>query len=119
MICKFFGKTIYDFDAHISYRQHENNVVGTYLGKKTKEIYVARIKRLFNRELQPRYNNACNFYKTFGDILESKDKEKVLKVVNYKKSLLNKFSLLFDKEIYASSRNRELRYKLLIILGIV
>ena len=119
MICKFFGKTIYDFDAHISYRQHENNVVGTYLGKKTKEIYVARIKRLFNRELQPRYNNACNFYKTFGDILESKDKEKVLKIVNYKKSLLNKLSLLFDKEIYASSRNRELRYKLLIILGIV
>ena len=118
MICKFFGKTLYDFDAHISYRQHGNNVVGTYLGKKTKDIYIARIKRLFNRDLQPIYNNACNFYKTFGNLLEAKDKEKVLKIVNYKKSLLNKLSLLFDKEIRASSRNRELRYKLLIILGI-
>ena len=83
------------------------------------DIYIARIKRLFNRDLQPRYNNACNFYKTFGNLLEAKDKEKVLKIVNYKKSLLNKLSLLFDKEIRASSRNRELRYKLLIILGIV
>lgn len=119
MICKFFGKTIYDFDAHISYRQHGNNVVGTYLGKKTKEIYIARIKRLFDRDLQPRYNNACNFYKVFGDRLELKDREKVLKLVNYKKSFLNKLSLLFDREIHASSRNREIRYKFLIILGIV
>lgn len=119
MICKFFGETVYDFDAHISYRQHGNNVVGTYLGKKTKDIYIARIKRLFDRDLQPRYNNACNFYRTFGDLLSEKDKEKVLKLVNYKKSLMNKISLLFDKEIHASSKNREIRYKLLIILGIV
>lgn len=119
MICKFFGKTIYDFDAHISYRQHGNNVVGTYLGKKTKDIYIARIKRLFDRNLQPRYNNACNFYKTFGHLLSPKDKEKVLKIVNYKQSVLKKVSLLLDKDIHASSKNRELRYKLLIVLGIV
>lgn len=56
MICKFFGKTVYDFEAHISYRQHDNNVVGTYLDKKTKDMYIARIKRLFDRSLQPRYN---------------------------------------------------------------
>ena len=119
MICKFFGKTVYDFEAHISYRQHGNNVVGTYLCKKTKDLYIARIKRLFDRELQPRYNNAYNFYRTFGTLLSEKDKNKVLKLVNYKKSIKSKISLLMDKEIYASSKNRELRYKLLIILGIV
>ena len=119
MICKFFGKTIYDFDAHISYRQHGNNVVGTYLGKKTKDIYMARIKRLFDRDLQPRFNNACNFYKAFGNILTERDKQKVLKIVNYKKSLGNRISLLFDREIHSSSKNRELRYRLLIVLGIV
>ena len=119
MICKFFGKTVYDFDAHISYRQHGDNVVGTYLGKKTKEIYIARIKRLFDRNLQPRYNNACNFYKVFGDRLDKKDKEKILKLVNYKKSPDNRLSLLFDKDIHASSINREIRYKFLILMGIV
>ena len=119
MVCKFFGKTVYDFSAHISYRQHGNNVVGTYLGKKTKEIYIARIKRLFDRELQPRYNNACNFYKAFGRKLNKRDAEKVLKIVNYKRSLKNKLCLLLDKDIHASSKNRELRYRGLIILGIV
>lgn len=119
MVCKFFGKTVYDFEPHISYRQHGNNVVGTYLGKKTKDIYIARIHRLFDRKLQPRYNNACNFYKAFGKELSEKDAEKVLELVNYKKSLKNKIRLLTDREIHASSRNRELRYKGLIILGIV
>lgn len=119
MICKFFGETIYDFEAHISYRQHGNNVVGTYLDKKTKDIYIARIKRLFDRDLQPRYNNACNFYKAFGNKLSDQDRKKVLKLVNYKKSLKDKISLLFDREIHSSSKNRELRYRMLILMGIV
>lgn len=119
MLCKFLGKTIYDFDAHISYRQHGNNVVGTYLGKKTLKLYWARIKRLFDRELQPRYNNAINFYNYFGNQLCQNDREKVLKLVNYKKTLKDRFGLLLDKEIYASSKGREIRYIALIILGIV
>ena len=119
MICKFFGTTVYDFDAHISYRQHGNNVVGTYLGKKTMDIYSKRIKRLFDRNLQPRYNNAQNFYKTFGDRLSIRDKEKVLELVEYKDSIGQKIKLLSDKEIHASSKSREIRYRGLIVLGIV
>lgn len=119
MVCKFLGNTIYDFNAHVSYRQHGDNVVGTYLKKKTYKIYISRIRRLFNRKLQPRYNNACNFYKAFGNILDEKDAEKVLKLVNYKRSFKDKVNLLIDKEIHASSRNRELRYKVLVVLGIV
>lgn len=119
MVCKFFGNTVYDFDAHISYRQHGDNVVGTYLGKKTKDIYIARIERLFDRNLQPRYNNACNFYNAFAEKLEKKDAKKVLKLINYKTSLKNRLELLFDSEIRATSLNRDIRFRGLIILGIV
>lgn len=119
MICKFFGTTVYDFDAHISYRQHGNNVVGTYLGKKTTDIYIKRIKRLFDRNLQPRYNNAQNFYRTFSEKLNEIDREKVLEIVEYKNSIADKWKLLTDKEIHASSKSREIRYRGLIILGIV
>lgn len=119
MICQFFGTTIYDFDAHISYRQHGDNVVGTYLGKKTMDIYIKRIERLFDRKLQPRYNNAQNFYKTFGERLSLKDKGKVLELVEYKDSFRKKMRLFGDKEIHASSKSREIRYRGLIILGIV
>ena len=119
MICKFFGTTVYDFEAHISYRQHGNNVVGTYLGKKNFDIYVKRFLRLFDRKLQPRYNNAKNFYKTFGERLEINDKKKVLELVEYKDSFRKKITLLKDKEIHASSKSREMRYRGLIMLGIV
>ena len=119
MICKFFGKVIYDFDAHIDYRQHGDNVVGTYLEKKSFQMGWKRFKRLFNRTLQPRYNNAINFYECFGDRLDAKDKEKVLEIVHYKDSLSAKMKLLNDKEIYGTSRSRDLRYRGLIILGIV
>lgn len=119
LICKFFGKTVYDFDAHISYRQHGNNVVGTYLGKKTFDIYVKRVKRLFDRELQPRYNNAKNFYKIFGEKLTDEDAEKVKEIIEYKDSISKKLQLLGDKSIHASSKSREIRYRLLILCGIV
>jgi rhamnosyltransferase len=119
LICKFFGKVVYDFTAHISYRQHGNNVVGTYLEKKTLKLYVARIKRLFNRKLQPRYNNAINFCNAFSDVLSEADLIKVKKIVDYKDSLKNRLKLLFDREIYASSKSRDLRYRVLIIFGIV
>lgn len=119
MICKFFGKVVYDFDAHIDYRQHGDNVVGTYLEKKSFQMGWKRFKRLFNRNLQPRYNNAVSFYECFGDRLEEKDKEKVLEIVHYKDSFGNRMKLFKDKEIYGTSRSRDLRYRGLILLGIV
>lgn len=119
LISKFFGTVVYDFDAHISYRQHGNNVVGTYLGKKTASIYIARIKRLFDRKLQPRYSNANSFIRCFGDMLEEDDLKKVEKLAYYKDNFGNRMKLLFDKDISASSLSREIRYRGLIILGIV
>ena len=118
LVCKFFGKTVYDFDAHISYRQHENNVVGTYLEKKTIKLYLSRIKRLFDHSLQPRYNNARAFYDLFENDLNGKDKCKILKVKNYKNGILNWLSLLFDFDIRASGFNRDLRNRILIMLRI-
>ncbi len=119
LVCKFMGTTIYDFDSHISYRQHENNVVGTYLGEKTASIYIKRIRRLFDRNLQPRYHNAQNFYKAFKDVLPLDDAEKVKEMACYKDSFKKRMKLLFDKEIHASSKSREIRYRMLILAGIV
>ncbi len=119
MICKFFGQCIYDFNAHISYRQHDNNVVGTYLGKKTIKLYKERLIRLFNRQLQPRYNNAKNFYILFKDRLKPEDAEKVQLVASYKNSIFSRLKLLLNKEVYASSTSRDIRFRVLILLGIV
>ena len=119
MVCKIFGKTVYDEKAHISYRQHGNNVVGTYLNKSKSKILKTKIKRLFNRELQPRYMNAVSFYNCFETILNEKDKTKILKIVNYKKDLRNRILLFMDNDIKASTKYGNLRFRLHVIWGTV
>lgn len=114
LICMFFGSTIYDFEGHISYRQHDNNVMGAYK-KKDLDLYIRRIKRVLDRSQQPKFKNALNFYQCYGGYLSEKDKEKVLEIVNYKKSFSNWMKLLFDKELRATTFSRDFRNRLLIL----
>lgn len=113
-ICKIFGDVYYDFAPHISYRQHGDNVIGAY-NPYNFMTYINKIRRLCDRSLQPRYKDAINFYECFSDVMSSKDKEKVEKIIQYKKSFSSKLRLLMDKDLCAASRNREWRNKFLIL----
>ena len=118
IVAAFFGKTIYDSEAKINYRQHGNNVVGASLKKRGKLSYIPRIaKRIFNRSLQPRHNNAVQFDKLYGEYLNAKDKEKVKELVDYKKNIQSKIRLLTDDEMVSFSRERTLFFRALVLLG--
>ena len=119
MVCKIMGNTYYDEQAYISYRQHGNNVVGAYLEKNRFKVFKDRIFRMFERNLQPRYMNACNFYKSYEAMLSEADKAKILKVVNYKSSLRARMDLFFDKDIKASTRYGNIRFRLHVLWGTV
>lgn len=114
LICRIFGDVYYDFVPHISYRQHDNNVVGVQ-NPYSIYTYINKIRRLCDRSLQPRYKDAINFYECFSDVMSFKDKEKVEKIIQYKKSFSSKLRLLMDKDLCAASRNREWRNKFLIL----
>lgn len=118
-VCKILGDTVYDETPHMSYRQHGNNVVGTHLKKNRIKTIKEKIQRLFNRGLQPRYVTAINLYKCFGDIMDNEDREKVLKIINYKRSLKDRMNLFFDKDIRATTRYGNLRFRLHILWGTV
>lgn len=119
LVCNFFGETIYDTNAYISYRQHGNNVIGTYLRKKKLGDYIKKIKRLFDKNNQPRFFNAVEFYECYKDLLDSESLEEVQKIVYYKTSIKNRLRLLFDKKIKAHPFSLNLRYKILIIFGVI
>lgn len=119
MTASIFGRTVYDFEPHISYRQHDNNVVGTYKKAKSLNFYWKRILRLFDRSLQPRYDNAVLFYETFGNKIPKDYLEKILKVINYKKSYKHKVRLFFDHDIRANSIEANVRLRLMILLGLL
>lgn len=118
IICEMFGETIYDFKSHISYRQHSNNVVGTYKHK-TPKVYYNKIKRLFDPSFQPKYNTVKCLYKNYSKYMSIQDLEVVEEFINYKKGIKNKFKLLLDKRLRATSLEREICTKILIVLGIV
>ncbi len=119
MTCMLLGNVVYDKNAHISYRQHSNNVIGAYLKKSRWNIVKERLARLFKRGLQPRYMNAKNFYECFEDLMDSECKKKILKIINYKRNLKNRMSLFFDKDIKATTKYGNLRFRLHILWGTV
>lgn len=119
MTCKILGNTIYDEEPHISYRQHDGNVVGTYLKKNITKALEERIIRAFRRDYQPRYMNSKSFYQCYEQCLNELDKKKILKVLNYKKSFKQRLSLIFDKDIKPTKKNDRIRFIFHIIWGTV
>ena len=115
MVCKFFGTVYYDFEPHISYRQHAANVVGMH--KMTFCGYLSRIRRFFIKGQQPRYERALLFQKYYWNLMSKEDQQKLLEILEYKKSFYKRMKLLFDKDIREQTKRGDLRYRLLIIRG--
>ena len=119
MTCAFFGNVVYDYQPHINYRQHGNNVIGTQLKKNTISRMLMIIKRMFNRNLQPRYDNAVEFLREFGTELEQNDLAKVLEIVSYKRTRKTRKKLLSDIDILPAGRLKKFQIRMLVRLGIV
>lgn len=116
LICKIFGNVVYDFQPHISYRQHINNVVG--MGQKKKlAFWFGRVKRLLFSDSHPRYDRAVCLLDSFNGMLTKEDNEKIRKIVDYKKSLRSRLALLMDFEICEPTIIGDIRYRILILFG--
>jgi glycosyltransferase involved in cell wall biosynthesis len=113
MICNFFGKVIYDVNAHINYRQHGHNVVGT--SKDWKGKLLTRIRRAADKTVQPRLKNAQVILEEFKEMLEKDDLKKIKKMSEYKKGFWGWMRLLFDFDIRSNHFGSDLRYRMLII----
>lgn len=119
LTCAFFGNVIYDFEPHINYRQHHDNVIGAQLSNRKLPHLTKEIKRLCDRNLQPRYDNAVEFLREFGTELSENDLKKVLEVVNYKRTRKTRKLLMNDQDIIPRDGFNRFRIRMLIRLGIV
>lgn len=115
-VARFFGEVHYDFEPHISYRQHGNNVIGTNISNRA--LWMSRIKRILEKQ-EPRYHHVKVFLDTFDSVPSKEDWGKLNKVVHYKDSIGKWLSLLFDKEIRTSSWKAEMRYRFLILCRMI
>lgn len=115
-VCSLFGKVVYDFIPHMSYRQHSSNVIGTYKHFWNKKAFIQQANKIFSKK-RPRSNNARIIYSIFADKLTSEQKEKLTKVITYRDSFHNKLILLLDKDIRPNSLLRTYRYWFKVIIN--
>lgn len=93
------GKIIVDKESYIYYRQHQNNVVG---GERT---ILTKLKDngIFTHN-HTRYMFAKELYKYYRDDMSKESREKLLKVLLYRKSFRNRLKLALDMDIKPVSR---------------
>lgn len=118
MVCMILGNVFYDPLPHMSYRQHSANVIGVYLTL-THDIIISKLKKMLDKKIQPRFYNAISFYECFHDLMTQEDAAKIKKIIHYKDSWYNTFSLLIDRDLWATSVVKDLRNKFRILARII
>lgn len=109
----YFGIGIYDDKSYILYRQHGKNVLGG--DRSIKTVWKKRMKSFKKLKEHHRDLEAFEFYKVYSNMMNRSQKETTLKVANYRKSLINKLRLLFDRKIKMSTFDRDFWYRVRVI----
>lgn len=112
----FLGEYVFDNQTHISYRQHGNNVIGGnngLIGTWKRRIKVLKRIKEYSRALV-----AQEILRGYIDLLSGDDIKLLGLVANYRTSFRNKVSLIRDKEICRASKEKDMWFKIMIILSL-
>lgn len=117
LVSRFFGTVLYDFEPHISYRQHGGNALGMDTSGFSFGWLKQKISRTNDKSWLPRSVNARSFCDAYGDMLAEEELKKVRKAAGYKESVLSRLALLADLSIHGKSVKDDLIYRIKIISG--
>lgn len=112
--CATGGILIRDKKAHISYRQHENNVIGASSSFVKK--WEMRIDRVVNPKCE-RSKFLLDLYDCYGDIMKKEDRDLLYKVANYKKIPFGKIRVILDSRLTGNYFRMSFNFKIAILLG--
>ena len=118
IVVSFFGKIIYDCYPSIKYRQHESNAIG---GESNIFFdYFRRIKRFFSHDKNNVFHisdQAIEFYRCYGDMLNSEKKLLIENFIYSKSSFFKRISLALTTKFIRQSKVDQFILRLLFILG--
>lgn len=117
LVCSFFGTVVYDFEPHISYRQHGSNVLGTHLDGYSLKWLRQKVSRTAEKSWLPRSVNAKSLRDAYGDMLTKKELRRVSKAADYRGSVKSRLALLADPRIHGRSLKTDIRYRIKVITG--
>ena len=115
LVCSAFGQVIFDSKPSLYYRQHRSNVIGGNTLTFSKRLKV-KFGMVFNN---PKKNFRSKRAKEFLNLFNENypKKELVVKLANYNNSLMNKLRLFFDNRVYMIGKDKNIIYKISVILG--
>ena len=116
IVASLFGELYYDFEPHMSYRIHGDNVAGPRKKRFGIESALREIKYLFDWKAQPRYKGACEIYRQFSEDLTEEQKEKICEIIDYKKTIKGTLRLLLDSDFRSDSKYRNIRFRIKVLL---
>lgn len=110
LVAQAIGADIYfDHTPHISYRQHEKNVIG--LKNSFTFVWKNRIKRILNNECI-RYRLANELLKGYETKMSEENNETAKLIVNYKNSISSWLKLLCNRKIKSASPSINITYRI-------
>jgi len=116
LLCLAFGGDIIkDNNAYINYRRHENTA--TSIGQGFKSRIKSELKQ-FNVAKNDKYYLCQLIIKNYYDDIDPRNKNLLLLVSKYKKSLKARFLLLFSRKLNSGNFILNARIKFFILLGI-
>lgn len=111
-----FGNVVYDFEPHMNYRQHSNNVSGTAKKLLSFEGVKRQLNNYLNRKAQPRYGNAVIIRNQWSNLMDSEQKEMVDLIADYKNNIHNWMRLFLCNELLPGNKYRCFRWRMKILL---
>lgn len=115
-VAKIFGEAIYDFEPHINYRQHAENVVGTSMKKVSLRKIERELKWMLDTKQNEWYTDIEIFYNQFSAMMNEDTQKACLKILNSKCSIKSKFDLIMDKRYRSNSLYRNIKLIIKVLL---
>lgn len=120
-----FGKIIYDNNAYIKYRQHEENVIGCkklkrnycWIKKKIKGTPIYLNSKLINVRWNFGIGYCYQLLKGYNNDLNYNQKQLISDVIFFNKSYKSRLRLLKNRNIFKKILKNRLYVKLMILLG--
>ena len=111
-----FGRVIYDDQAHMLYRQHENNQIGMqscWYGRwKNRLLHLPQLRSRLSQQ-------TVIFCKAYEGLLNKYDRnvELLKEICSYRNSISHKMRLVTDRRIYRQNKIDDVLYRLLFLIG--
>lgn len=108
------GRVIYDSNKVLMYRQHGNNADGGIRNLKSRILGVS--KRIKSGDCI-RSRQIAEIVNGYSQLMSSTNLELAMDIVNYKKSLKNRFKILISRKIKTSYKELNIGFYCAILLG--